>query len=280
MTKYASINPATAGGDDKKSFDSSEFAALVNVKSSRYTKHEYNPDSNLAPKIGIKWAMGTTKGNTFERTWSIGVPWDGNETAISEDGKQCSVPIRKNSDAFYLLQKIVAGGFPADRLTDDVSVFEGETFFMATDANPKVSGATRKIYPKAYHPEGWDAALAETLRRRAEREAENAGADSSATLQSSYTPPTSVQQTPDEVLQTAGDALIAILQDNGSRVERSKIPALLNGYIESAQKQTGRVWDRSFRQSVAVALWDMSQLTAVVNNNPALKIDGETISLK
>lgn len=281
MSKYASINPSSIPGSPEGG--SNEFAALIQVKTSRYVKFEYNPDSNLPPKIGIKWTMGTTKGNTFERSWSIGVPWEGNENAISADGKHCTVAIKKNSDGFYLLEKAIEAGFPADKLLDDISVFEGETFFIATDVNPRAKGARRKEFPKRYHAEGWDAALAETLARRAAKEAQqNAPAytpSSSATMQSSYNPPTIMAtDVLDTVTAAAADALEAIV--NGAAVTRNQIPKKLNEYVEGQQKATGRPWDPKFREAVAVALWDMNQLKSVVATKPGLTIDGETVSAR
>lgn len=276
MAKYTSIKPDNSVSDNPEG--AREFSALVHVKSSRFDKHEYN-DERLGAKIAIKWVLGTTKGNTFERTWSIGVPYEGNENLIADGGKRYTGDIKKNSDGNYLLKKAVESGFPADKLTDDISVFEGETFFMTTDANPNAQGSRRKPYPKYYKAEGWEAALQETLRRRAEREAQqNAPAypagDSTATLQSSYTPPAVAVQ--GDVLKTASEALVDILLKNGRTVTRSQIPAKLNTYVES----TGKSWDKDFRQNVAIALWDMPQLQAVVGSNPNLKIDGETVSFK
>ena len=278
MTKYASINPANAPAEGtQQSFDDG-FAALVNVKTSRYVKYEYQPESGIAPKIGIKWTMGTTKGNTFDRQWSTGLPWEGNENAISADGKHLSGQIKRNSDGFYMLEKAVEAGFPADKLTDDISIFEGETFFIADGTNPRSRGSAKKPYPKKYHPEGWEAALAETLRKRAERAAkESAPAYQPAQLQGSYAPPAVLKS--DDVLKTAGDALVAILLDNGSTVARNQIPAKLNAYVDKQQK-SGNVWDPNLRREVSIALWDIQQLQAVVGNNPTLKMDGETISFK
>lgn len=278
MTKYASINPTNIPGANDPD-RSSEFAALVNVKSSRYVKFEYAPESGLPDKIGIKWDMGTTKGNTFDRIWSIGVPWEGNETAISADGKQCSVSVKRNSDAYYMLQRVIEAGFPAEKLTDDISVFEKETFFMATDANPRVKGSKRKLYPKKYHPEGWETALEAAVQRRAVREAQqNAPAYTAPT--SSYAPPAVVQTDNTQVLAAAGEVLAAVLAGGGGTITRNELPKQVNAYIEQKQKETGSVWASEFRRDVAIALWDMGQLTSVVNSNPKLVLNGETVSFR
>lgn len=276
MTKYASINPTAIPGANEPDRNN-EFAALVNVKSSRYVKYEYSLDSGIAPRIGIEWVMGTTKGNSFSRTWSIGVPWEGNEGAISADGKHCSVDIKRNSDAYYMLQKVVDAGFPAEKLTNDISVFDTETFFMATDANPRSKGSSRKLYPKKYHSEGWETAREAALQRRAAREAQqNAPA---YTPTSSYNPPAVMQTDNKQVLEAAGEILAAVLVGGGP-VTRNQLPSKINAYIEQKQKETGSVWDSAFRRDVAIALWDIEQLNTVVAANPRLTISGETINFK
>ena len=273
MTQYASINPNSIPGANEPN-TSNEFAALVQVKSSRFVKYEYAPESGLAPKIGIKWEMGTTKGNTFDRVWSIGQPWDGNEGAISPDGKSCTLDIKRNSDAYYLLQKVLETEFPAAKLTNDISVFEGETFFMTTDANPRARGSRRKVYPKRYHPEGWEAAREAALQRQAAKAAQqNAPA---YTPQSSYNPPVVVQTASGDVMQTAAEALASILSTTGGKVDRKDIPKQLNTFVETNKK----TWDPNFRREVGIALWDINQLTTVVASNPAWTLNGETISFR
>lgn len=273
-TNFVSINPATQ--KDTAEIGQTSFAALIHVKSSRYVERTYQ-DPSLASKVAIKWEMGTTKGNTFDRMWTTGILWEGGKN-VSPDGKKLTQPIAPRSDAGYLLRKVVTSGFPTEKIVDDVSVFEGQTFFMTEDANPGTRGSYKGLYPKQYHPEGWDAALAETLARRAAREAQqNAPAyNAGTTLQSSYTPPAVMQQSNADVLKAAGDALVGILQTNGSTIERNKIPAKLNTYVET----TGKAWEQKFRQNVAIALWDMDTLKTVVGNNPALKIENETVSFK
>lgn len=277
MTNYASINPNAIPGANEPD-TRNEFAALVQVKSARFVKYEYAPESGLDPKIGIKWEMGTTKGNTFDRVWSIGQLWNGNEGAVSADGKSCSLDIKRNSDAYYMLQKAVEAGFPTAKLTNDISVFEGETFFMTTDANPRVRGSRRKVYPKRYHPEGWEAALEVALQRQAAKAAQqDAPAYSApATMQSSYAPPTVVQTASGDVLQTAAEALAGILSATGGKVERKDLQKQLSLYVE----QNKKTWDSGFRRDVGIALWDINQLTTVVASNPKLTLNGETISYK
>lgn len=275
MTKAASINPANIPDTQKTNTNSNGFAALIHVTSSRYVKREYSPESNIQPRVAIKWVMGTTKGNSFERTWSVGVNWDDN--LVSPDGKQFYGTINKNSDAHYFLQKVVATDYPTEKMTDDISVFENETFFMTEDTNPKVRGARRNLYPKQYHPEGWDQALAAALARRAEREAaENAktyASADSATYQGSTTH-TPVVQASTQVLKAAADALVAVLNENGGTIMRGNILAKLNPYL------TTQGWSADFQRDVRIALFDMPQLQAVVSNTPSLKIDGETVSFR
>jgi hypothetical protein len=281
MTKYPSINPTTAAPDDDKGFNANSFAALVKVKSSRYVEHSYNPESGLESKVGIQWIMETTKGNTFERTWPIGYLWKDAASAISADGKKFSKPIKQKSDGWYMLSKAIEGEFPQERLTDDISVFDGEVFFMTEDTNPKVQGSKRKLYPKYYKGNDWEAAKADQLRRRAEKEAQQnaptygGGGSNAATLTGSYTPPT-VVKVDNSVVAAAQSALVNILKSNGSKIERSQIPSKLNEY----RRTSATSWTDAFHKNVAIALFDMEQLKAVVESNPSLKLENETISLQ
>jgi hypothetical protein len=275
MDNYVSINPSDT---PETAQEGRGFAALIHVTSSRYVKREYQ-DESLAPKVAVKWIMGTTKGNSFERMWTTGIPWEDGRH-VSPDGKHLTdKPMSKNCDAQYLLRKAIASDFPNDKIKNDISVFEGETFFMTEDTNPKSKGSYKGLYPKQYHPEGWDTALAETLARRAAREAQqNAPAyGTEATLQSSYTPPQVVQS--DDVMRTAGEALVSILEANGSTVTRNQIPGKFSTYVSSKEKETNRKWEDKFRQTVLTTLWELPTLQAIVNNNPKLKLDGDSVSI-
>lgn len=263
---YVSINPGTtAPGQEAKR----EFAALIHVQSSRYVRLDYNPDSDIAPKIAIGWSMGTTKGNTFERKWSTGIPWD--ENLISKDGKKISVAIKKNSDAMYFLQKVVnEAGFPSSLVTDDVSVFDGHAFFMATDKNPNSQGSSRKEYPKKFHPEGWEVAKAEVLRRRAEREAQNAAQNSEPiTPSSSYSPPPIVVQ-PD-VAAAASGVLKEVITNAGGSISRMDILKEIN------KLDTVKSWPKSLREQVTASLWERPTLTLIAAEN-GMKVSGDTVS--
>lgn len=272
MSKYTSIKPQiSVGPDDSKS----SFAALIQVKSSRFVERPY-ADPALESTVAIRWEMLSTKGNIFARDWTTGVKWEGGKN-VSPDGKRLMAPIKPGSNANYLLQKIVAAEYPQDKMVDDISVFDGEAFFMAEDVNPKSKGSYKNLYPKRYHPEGWDTAREAAIARRAAKEAANNAPvyeSSPATPISSYTPPAVVQS--NDVLRTAAEALTAIVQGtNTGEITRLQLPAKLSTYYE----QTKQNWTESFRKEVTVALWDMEQLKTVVSSVPILRIQDETISI-
>lgn len=271
---YVSINPGPASEQPKDG--KREFAALVKVESSRYVEHTYQ-DSNLRPKVAIRWVMRTTKDNTFERDWSTGIVIGEGETLdtyVSANRKQLKTKIKQNSDANYFLRKAInEAGYPSNRVTDDISVFEGETFFLTTDANPLSQGSARKPYPKQYHPEGWETAKSEAIRRRMERELATTGGNETATMTGKYTPPPIVIQ-PD-VRTAATEALVAILTTaNGRAVQRDLLTGL-NKYIDT----TKPLWANtpSFRENVTRAIWDYAQITTILQDNPRFAVDGGPI---
>lgn len=274
----ASINPATFQKESTtQQYDPTKFAALVKVVSSRYVKHEYN-GGQFAPKIALEWTMVSTSGKPFSKKWSTGLPFaDDSPAAISPDGTRLVARsadfqgLRPNSDSVYLIQKAVAAGFPADLLTDNVAVFEGHAFFIATDVNPNSKGSAEKPYPKYYYPEGFEAALAA---RNAKKMGQPGANTTSATMVSSYTPPTVVAtpQTPAHIANEAGTVLMEIVALTGGKIDKTGIPAKLNELAPT------KGWSAKQRQDITLALW--SSLGDVVALNPALQLTGDTVSFK
>ncbi len=278
MTKsYASINPKNYT-QTTESYDPTAFAALVKVTGSMYVKGDTN-FGDSAVKVKVQWTLESTKGNTFTKSWSTGLQWN-DDNAPSADGRRLPVPMRPSSDAIYMIQKAIAAGFPEDQVTDDISVFEGHCFFIADDKNPKWASSGKKSYPKRYHPEGWEAAKATALAKKAAKAAgstyqENASNSSSATPTGSYAPPPIVvaSSTKDE----ASKALVAILGVSGGKpMNRTGILQGLANYWTTELP--------SIRQNVTLALWDFAQAAEIVQSNPALKITGNstdfTVSFK
>lgn len=279
MSNYADINP-THVVPETKQFDG-EFAALIKVVSSRYVVHSYPAGSGYPDGLAIRWEMESTKGNKFDRTWRVGIKTGVEATAIiSPDGKHL-IPTGENfkgisqqSDGFYFLQKALSSGFPEAKLSNDISVFEGECFFITTDVNPKAKGSGKKPYPKQYHPEGWEAARKAAIEKQVASGKSYAPSGQAATLQSVYVPPTVAVVDPD-VLSAASTLVLEVLSASSTKTINK---AVLTGKI--ADNDTAKKWEPSFRQKVTIALWTPPSLEAVVASNPLLKLDGDNISLK
>jgi hypothetical protein len=271
------INPSLYVSEEKQFDNQGEFAALVQVKSSRYVPLEYPAELGYDKKIGVKWEMLSTRGKIFDRTFSTGLKWD-DLAQPSPDGKRLIAKsegfrgLGPKSDALYLLRKAIAAGFPSELITDDISVFEGACFFIATDVNPAWKGSGKKPYPKLYHPEGWEKALAAQQAKQALKAAQQGGSTANATLVNTYTVP-QVVVAPD-VAAAAGEVLTEILTVSGGKVTRAEIPAKINAIAG------GKGWSPKQRQDITLALWDIPQLTSIVGNNPALQIAGEQVSFK
>jgi hypothetical protein len=264
-----SINPSNYSEDQQQS-QSGEFAALVQIVSSRYTQLVYPPNLNYSEKIAIEWTLRSTKDNIFNKSYSTGLKW--NELAeVSPDGRRLIskspdfTGFKPSSDGLYLLRKVIASGFPAEQITDDIGVFDGHCFFLTTDVNPAWKGSSKKPYPKTYHPEGFEAARSA---REAARAAKQQGGQ--AQMTNSYTPPPVVVG--GDALAMAGAALVEILAGAGGKITKTQIPAKINEIAPT------KGWSPKQRQDVTLALWDNNSLGNVVTAIGAT-LAGDTISL-
>lgn len=273
MTNYASINPDDQPKSTSDNQNSGAFSSLVKVTKSRYDKLVYPVEMNIADRAVIVWEMLTPRGKTFDRTYSTGHNWS--DVQVSSDGKHITTAFKANSDANFLIQKAIGSSFPKERITNDISVFEGACFFVQDDVNPKASGSKKKPYPKTYYPEGPDKAFAEYQAKQAARAAQNARQNNAAAPQRVTEVPKVVQLSPD-VLSAAGAALTEILAACGGKVDQNDIISKLNLVAE------GKGWQPSFRQEVALALWHGAggNLQTVIASNPTLAVAGESVTFK
>lgn len=266
----ASINPSMYTEQEKDQF-SGEFAALVKVVGSRYGKLEYPAELGYPPRIAIVWNLVSTSGKPFEKKYSTGIEW-GTLADVSPDGARLISKssdfsgLKSGSDALFLLRKAITAGFPAEQITDNISVFEGHCFFVTTDVNPSSKGSSKKAYPRDYHPEGFEA----TMNARA---AKKAAASGGATMINTYAPAPVVAVSSD-VVAAASMVLGEIVALAGGTISRNQIPNKIN------ELAPNKGWSQKQRQDITLALWDLPTLKSVVTTANTLKIDGETVSFK
>lgn len=258
------FNPANAAPPTDNS--NNGFAARVRVKSSRFVKSDYDVSLGYGEKILWEWVCESTKGNEFIKKWSTGLNFD-TLASISPDGKRLIAKseefsgIKSNSDAMHMLRSAITAGFPANKISSDASIFDGEAFLIADAKNPNARGSKVKPYPKTYYPQGWAALMAEYAAKQG-----------SGDTYQPKTAPTPTQLSPD-VLEAAREALQAIVSDAGGSVNRMKIPTALNSI--PAVTNMGK----EFRQKVTLALWDIGNLNQViVGIIPPMELNGDTIS--
>lgn len=270
----ASINPNDYQSKDTGTEFSNEFAVLAKVVKSRYDKITYPPELGYDAKIGIFWTLLSPTGKTFTKQYSTGLKWDDVAT-ISQDGTRLLAKspdfsgFKKNSDGLFLLRKAISAGFPPEMLTDNIAVFDGHCFFLTTDVNPNWKGSSKKAYPKKYHPEGFEAALAAREAKKAAQAQGQAPTSTPAQMVGSYTPPPVTVG--GDVITAAGAVLGEILALAGGKIARNQIPMKINDIAPS------KGWTPKQRQDITLALWDLPTLTAVVSTQ-GMKLEGETVS--
>lgn len=129
--------------------------ATVKVVEARYGKEsdidpQYkDPNKVFATRIVAKFTYSITKQDGTVKVikpqeYSTGIHWDGeNSTAtVTPDGKKLIAKkgfngFNKVTDFYHLLETAVNAGFPEDGFKGDLSVFDGLTFQLASEPNPR-----------------------------------------------------------------------------------------------------------------------------------------------
>lgn len=119
--------------------------AIVEVVESRFKMWDYNgsiPD----PTPAIYWKMKKDDGDEVEQYWSVGSPKD---FVPSEDGKNLvavssATAIKKGSNGYIMLERVVSAGFPEDKIVNDISVFEGTMGHVSQIPAPERKGLPKR----------------------------------------------------------------------------------------------------------------------------------------
>lgn len=262
------------------------FSATVKVTSSRYAHTQYG---DYPSRIQVVWTMETVNGRSFSQSYYTGYYTEGLDGAaptatISADGKELVANttdfsgIKQNSDARFLIDRAIASGFKFPK-TSDISVFEGKVFLVADHQNSRTAVAKVKPYPKEFIEKPWQQILDErAARSNVSPYSQNASSSAPAAAPQANNAPVAVAK---DVLAIASDALMEILQGSDTKsVTRTGLNKALTALIENKTTKTFTAWQtvsNTKKQAVALALWDINQLSSVVGTNPQFKLEGDTV---
>lgn len=267
--KYDEGQEIVLGGD---SFLESGFlhGQTVRILEARYGKlvvppQYQNPKEPIPDRIAAKFKFAIKKQDGTEKVlekaqeYSTGIPWDGdNSTAtVSPDGKKLLAKkgfkgFSKNTDFYHLRETAINAGFPEDTFKGDLSVFDGLTFQIVSEKNPR---AGENAKPKPF----FGLLIGGTV----------TGANNTAPA-SQGVPVQSAPMIEGSLLSNAVYALSTMVAENGTISRRdvaSKVPPIAD--------KNG--WDLTIRKDVMQTLFDLPKLQ-VVAAAAGLKVNGETVS--
>ena len=101
---------------------------VATIKTSRFVvRAGTSGDGESFSSVNLQWELEDEAGAPFVQWYSVGSP---ERLSISEDGKKLepvegTMKISRRSRCYALLDATVKAGFPANRVGDDASVFDG-----------------------------------------------------------------------------------------------------------------------------------------------------------
>jgi hypothetical protein len=251
--------------------------ATVKVVTARYGKEtelapEYrDPTKAYAQRIVAKFAFSITKqdGSTKEikpQEYSTGIAWDGEKSTatVTPDGKRLVAKkgfagFNKVTDFYHLLETAVNAGFPEDGFKGDLSVFDGLTFQLASEANPR--GRAPKDGKEPRKKPFFGLLIGST--------APVSGGNGNG---KTVTPEVSVSIDPN-ILAAGVQALTSILSESPTNsITRRDIAGKIPSIADRNQ------WELNKRVGVMNALFEPAKLAAVVTA-AGLKLNGETVTV-
>jgi len=243
----------------------------VKIVEARYGKEsdidpQYkDPTKSYASRIVAKFTYSITKQDGTTKVlkpqeYSTGITWDGeNSTAtVTPDGKRLVAKkgfngFNKVTDFYHLLETSVNAGFPEDGFRGDLSVFDGLTFQLVSEPNPRA----RKQEGKEPRKKPFFAILI----------------GSTGTTSTSSAPSTGpAKETIDPaILEASVETLKNIVSESGNSISRRDIASKVPAYADANK------WDLNKRIGVMNALFEPSKLAQIVEA-AGLKLDGETVT--
>lgn len=246
--------------------------STVRVVEARYGKMvvpaQYQTAKTPIPdRIGAKFTLAIKKQDGTEKVldrpqeYSTGIQWDGDDSTatVSPDGKRLVAKkgfrgFSKNCDFYHLLETARDAGFPEDGFKGDISVFDGLTFQMSSEPNPRTKDGKPKPFFGLLLNDG------------------NVGSPTaSATPASSAVSEPEVSVSP-AIIAAGITALSTMISESPNQsVTRRDVAAK----VPPIADKNG--WDVGIRTGVMQALFDLPKLK-VIAAAANLKVNGETVS--
>lgn len=241
----------------------------VRIIEARYGKlvvpPQYQPANNPIPdriaakfKLAIKKQDGTETILERAQEYSTGIQWDNPDVNVTPDGKRLIAKkagafkgFSKNCDFYHLLTSAKDAGFPEDGFKGDLSVFDGLTFQMVSEPNPR----TKDGKPKPFFGLLLNNGVAPTT-----------SVETAATT-------IAVEPVVSPTIIAAGVvALNTMIAESPTKsITRRDVAAK----VPPIADKNG--WDVGIRTGVMQALFDLPKLQ-VIATAAGLKVNGETVS--
>ena len=268
-------------GINDGSFQESGFlhGATVTIVEARYGRlsipAQYQDPKNPIPDriaakltFSLKKLDGTTKVFDKPQEYSTGIPWEGEDSTatVSADGKKLIAKkgfkgFSKQTDIYHLLETAVNAGFPEDTFRGDLSVFDGLTFQIVSEANPR---ARKNKEGKEPNPKPFFGLLLSPP--------QSGSTQVSVATSMSGTKEVVTTSIDPNIIAAGIVALTTMVNDATTKsVTRrdvaSKVPPIADN----------NKWDVGTRTGVMHALFDLPKLQ-VIAAAAGLKLNGETVS--
>lgn len=236
-------------------------------KSSEIDAKYQDPSNPIPPRIVAKFIFNIAKQDGTVTTlkpqeYSTGIQWDGEKAyaTVTPNGKKLIAKkgftgFNKVTDFYHLLETAVNAGFPEDGFKGDISVFDGLTFQIASEPNPRARTSKTGKEPKG---KPFFALLI--------------GATNNAAQAPGKTPVAESASIDANILDASIIALTTIVASspNGTVTRRdiaSKVPPIADS----------NKWDLNLRVGVMNALFEPNKLSQVASA-AGLKMAGDTVT--
>lgn len=226
---FVSINPANAvqGGGQFDDVD-------VTIKQVRTTLWDYN-GKIPSPVVALAVTFEHAEGGEFVQHYSAGDP---KNFVPSEDGHRfvpvgSAVGLNENTNAMAFLVSFINSGFPGDKVTDDVTVFEGTRVHVQNIPQPKRPGLAQPtgknlvLVVNKIHSLPWETSTApKTLPKPKAATAPKVGnAAGPVQGQAPSVTPAQTEESggQDELMAKATEGMLAIVSAKGGMIPKAQI---------------------------------------------------------